>query len=199
MNYFSIFTSTLYKVKKSLSLFAICLLVPFSIYAQTTTTSLKDQSQINTFLEVTEKIRCICLPSLPIQACSFNMCTASAYLKNFIENRIKDGMQAEDIIYQMEHGFGDKVLNDPVVIHFQEDGNQGMVDSIVYGFGDKILAKPDSTYINLTLIILGFIGLTGIWLYFKKFNKSDFKKTDSSIQVNTTDIQKQIKKWEDQA
>jgi len=127
------------------------------------------------------------------------MCTASAYLKNFIENRIKDGMQAEDIIYQMEHGFGDKVLNDPVVIHFQEDGNQGMVDSIVYGFGDKILAKPDSTYINLTLIILGFIGLTGIWLYFKKFNKSDFKKTDSSIQVNTTDIQKQIKKWEDQA
>ncbi len=108
-------------------------------------------------------------------------------------------MQAEDIIYQMEHGFGDKVLNDPVVIHFQEDGNQGMVDSIVYGFGDKILAKPDSTYINLTLIILGFIGLTGIWLYFKKFNKSDFKKTDSSIQVNTTDIQKQIKKWEDQA
>jgi cytochrome c-type biogenesis protein CcmH len=169
-----------------------------SVSAQSTTTALKDPSQVAIFLDVTSKIRCICLPSLPIQACSFNMCTASAYLKNFIENRIKDGMSGDEIIYKMEHGFGEEILNDSVVLHFKQDGNQGMVDSIVYGFGEKILAKPDSTWINGTLFLFGLAGLGGIFLYFKKNRKHIPAKLGVASANDTADIQKRIKNWENQ-
>jgi len=176
-----------------LSIFA---LTTTSIFSQTTTTNLKDPNHIQIFLDVTQKIRCICLPSLPIQACSFNMCSASAYLKNFIENQINAGMNSDEIVYKMEHGFGDSILKDSVVLHFQETGNQGMIDSLVYGFGDKILAKPDSTWINLTLIFLGVLGLTGITLYFKIFKKKVPSKIDPTNTHTTEEIQKKIKDWE---
>lgn len=172
-----------------------------NVFSQKTTTNLKEETQIQTFLKVTEKIRCICLPSLPIQSCSFNMCAASSYLKSFIENRIKEGMAEGEIISKMENGFGTSVLNDPIVIMFQENGNQGMVDSIVYGFGPKILAKPDDTWINATLLGLGVLGLFGIYRYGTKKSR---EKTNSS-QVNsqtpststTEAIKEKIRKFEE--
>jgi len=170
----------------------------YELSAQNTTTSLKDPKHIDSFLDVTSKIRCICLPSLPIQSCSFNMCSASAYLKNFIENQIKAGMSGDDIIFKMEHGFGEDARMDPVVVHFQSDGNQGMVDSIVYGFGEKILAKPDSTWINGTLFLLGICGLGGIFLYFKKNKKVLLTKTEPKANLQVSEIQKRIKDWENQ-
>jgi len=126
------------------------------------------------------------------------MCSASAYLKSFIENRIKDGMSGEDIIYKMEHGFGEEVLEDEIVLHFKTDGNQGMVDSIVYGFGEKILAKPDSTWINGTLLLFGIVGLSGIFFYFKKHTRIKTGAHKSQSKLNVSEIQKRIKDWEDQ-
>jgi cytochrome c-type biogenesis protein CcmH/NrfF len=175
----------------------VLLISSFSpIFSQSTTTNLKDEKQVAIFLEVTSKIRCICLPSLPIQACSFNMCSASAYLKNFIENRIQDGMSAQDIVSKMEHGFGEDVLKDSVVMHFKEDGNQGMVDSLVYGFGEKILAKPDSTWINATLFLFGIFGLTGIFFYFRINKKNTFEPTLPKAKTEVAEIQKRIRDFE---
>lgn len=178
-----------------------------SLFSQKTTTNLKEEKQIQTFLKVTEKIRCICLPSLPIQSCSFNMCAASSYLKTFIENRIKDGMGEEEIISKMENGFGESVLKDPIVLMFQENGNQGMVDSIVYGFGPKILAKPDDTWINATLLGIGVLGLYGIYRYGTKKSRENLasnknsatKESNSNHNLSsTTDaIKEKIRKFEE--
>jgi cytochrome c-type biogenesis protein CcmH len=180
-----------------------------NLFSQSTTTSLKEENQVRIFLNVTEKIRCICLPSLPIQSCSFNMCSASAYLKTFIENRIKDGMSESEILQKMQFGFGDSILEDSVVKHFQEQGNSGMVDSLVFGFGEKILARPDGTWINLTLFILGFGGLALIYIYGKGKLKSksiatsteNGKNSEGTIvnqtkQRSTTEIKEQISKLE---
>lgn len=177
------------------------LTTPNFLFSQKTTTNLKEESQIQTFLKVTEKIRCICLPSLPIQSCSFNMCAASSYIKTFIENRIKEGMGEEEIISKMENGFGTSVLQDPIVLMFQENGNQGMVDSIVYGFGPKILAKPDDTWINATLLGIGVLGLYGIYRYGTKKSKetsSTFDNSSKETLSSTTDaIKEKIRKFEE--
>ncbi|EOQ89629.1 cytochrome C biogenesis protein [Leptospira yanagawae serovar Saopaulo str. Sao Paulo = ATCC 700523] len=190
-------------------LFCIVLLFGTSsaLFSQKTTTNLKEESQIQTFLKVTEKIRCICLPSLPIQSCSFNMCAASSYLKTFIENRIKDGMGEEEIISKMENGFGNSILQDPIVLMFQENGNQGMVDSLVYGFGPKILAKPDDTWINATLLGLGVLGLYGIYRYGTKkvrgnsipnqtSNRND-PNSKEKLSAKTDAIKEKIRKFEE--
>ncbi|MCW7494396.1 cytochrome c-type biogenesis protein CcmH [Leptospira sp. 2 VSF19] len=180
----------------------ICFLFPSLLFSQKTTTNLKEEAQIQTFLKVTENIRCICLPSLPIQSCSFNMCAASSYLKTFIENRIKDGMKEDEIISKMENGFGDSVLQDPIVVMFQENGNQGMVDSIVYGFGPKILAQPDGTWINFTLLALGILGLFGIYKYGtrKKKEPKEPNSNQSVIGINATteQIKNKIRKFEEE-
>lgn len=187
--------------KSKLWMVGFLLLVPNLLLAQKTTTNLKEEGQIQTFLKVTEQIRCICLPSLPIQSCSFNMCAASSYLKTFIENRIKDGMKEEEIISKMENGFGDSVLKDPIVVMFQENGNQGMVDSIVYGFGPKILAQPDGTWINFTLFALGVLGLFGIYKFGtrKKKETPEANSKPSSDQKSTTEeIKNKIRKFEEE-
>ncbi|TGM01424.1 cytochrome c-type biogenesis protein CcmH [Leptospira jelokensis] len=187
-------------------LFSIILLLGTSsaLFSQKTTTNLKEERQIQTFLKVTEKIRCICLPSLPIQSCSFNMCAASSYLKTFIENRIKDGMGEEEIISKMENGFGNSILQDPVVMMFQENGNQGMVDSIVYGFGPKILAKPDDTWINATLLGIGVLGLYGIYRYGTKKVRANLASNETSstdsketLSAKTDAIKEKIRKFEE--
>ncbi len=171
-----------------------------SLYSQTTTTTLKNPEEIREFLEATDKIRCICLPSLPIQSCSYNMCSVSAYLKTFIENRIKDGMKADEIVERMQSGFGDSVAQDPVFLYFLESGNQGMVDSIKFGFGEKILAKPSSWGINLTLAGLGFLGLFGIYFYIQKTKDSRISNQISESlksEQSSVDIEKQIRSWEE--
>jgi len=148
---------------------AAIFLVSATLFAENT--SLVDRKDILVYEEVTSKVRCICLPSLPIKSCSYNNCSISAYIKVFIENRIRKGEDVKTILYKMEHGFGEEILNDPVVARFVTDGNQQIVESLVYGFGPKILAEPDSTFIDLTIVLVSILSILLIFYYLKKNRK----------------------------
>ncbi|MDV6237296.1 cytochrome c-type biogenesis protein CcmH [Leptospira ellisii] len=148
----------------------LCAVLSAPLVADSTFTNLTEPDQIRTFHEVTSRIRCICIPSITIKSCSFNNCTVSAKLKLFIENRIQKGENAETIVNKMVNGFGEDVLSDPVIQKFAESGNTGMVESVVHGFGENILATPDSTWINLSLILAGILGALLIYLYMKRKN-----------------------------
>ena len=89
------------------------LFVSFSLFADSSSTTLTDLTQIEVFNDVTSRIRCICLPSLPIKSCSFNNCAISAQLKFFIENRIRKGETANQIVQKMQTGFGEGALSRP--------------------------------------------------------------------------------------
>ncbi|EMJ92613.1 cytochrome c-type biogenesis protein CcmH [Leptospira alstonii] len=154
-----------------LTFFGICILgPPSSLSADSTFTNLTEPDQIRTFHEVTSKIRCICIPSITIKSCSFNNCTVSAKLKLFIENRIQKGENADVIVNKMVHGFGEGALSDPIIQKFVEAGNTGMANSVVFGFGENILASPDSTWIDLSLVLAGLLGIVSIYLYIKRKN-----------------------------
>ncbi len=149
-------------------LFIFQSVVGISAQTTVTNTSLTDPVQIREFLNATERLRCICLPSLPIQGCSYNMCVVSSYLKTFIENRIREGMTADEIVEKFEKGFGDSIFHEPVdsvILHFQKEGNQKILAGLRDGFGKSIYAKPDSTWINLSLGGIGIASLIGIGYY----------------------------------
>ena len=148
--------------------FLLFILLSISLLAESISTNLTDPSMIEIYHDVTTRIRCICLPSLPIKSCSYNNCAVSAELKVFIENRIKKGDTADAIVYKLQYGFGEEVLTDPVIQKFYLNGSSNMVNGVVYGFGDKILAEPSAFFINLTIILLGIGGLLLIIMYFKK-------------------------------
>ncbi|TGM95613.1 cytochrome c-type biogenesis protein CcmH [Leptospira dzoumogneensis] len=137
-------------------------------YADSTFTNLTDPEQIRTFHNVTERIRCICIPSITIKSCSFNNCTVSAKLKLFIENRIRAGESADVIVDKMIHGFGQDVVSDPVIAKFIENGNQGMAQGVIMGFGPDILAKPDSFWIDFSIAAAATLGILLIYLYLKR-------------------------------
>lgn len=172
-----------------IAIFQLFLSFPILTQTTTTNTTLTDPEQIREFIDSTTRLRCICLPSLPLQSCSYNMCVVSSYLKTFIENQIRAGMKSDDIVFKFEHGFGDSILNDPVVQHFAQEGNERMIQSLVQGFGSNIQAKPDSTWINLSLAILGGLGLLGILTYGLR-KRSNLKKLEkkSIVQANNQTV-----------
>ncbi|WP_367898552.1 cytochrome c-type biogenesis protein CcmH [Leptospira sp. WS58.C1] len=139
-----------------------------AVHADSTFTNLTDQEQIRTFHNVTERIRCICIPSIAIKSCSFNNCTVSAKLKLFIENRIRAGESADVIVDKMIHGFGQDVISDPIIAKFIETGNQGMAQGVIMGFGPDILAKPDSSWIDFSIAAAAAFGILLIYLYLKR-------------------------------
>jgi len=155
------------------------LIFSFSIFADSSSTTLTDLKQIEIFNDVTSRIRCICLPSLPIKSCSFNNCAISAQLKFFIENRIRKGETANQIVQKMQTGFGEEALSDPIIQKLQASGNDNMVSGVVNGFGERILAQPDSTWINLTLFAGMALGLGLIFYYLK----GRLKKTKAESEV----------------
>ncbi|WP_425460694.1 cytochrome c-type biogenesis protein [Leptospira gomenensis] len=167
--------------------------------ADSTFTNLTEPDQIRTFHEVTSRIRCICIPSITIKSCSFNNCTVSAKLKLFIENRIQKGENAETIVNKMVNGFGEDALSDPVIRKFAESGNTGMVESVVNGFGENILATPDSTWINLSLILAGILGVVLIYFYWKRKSPNSGKNgLDSAVaKKEETSFQKYLSEIEE--
>ncbi|EPG74446.1 hypothetical protein LEP1GSC058_2486 [Leptospira fainei serovar Hurstbridge str. BUT 6] len=138
------------------------------LFAESTFTNLTNPEEIRTFHDVTNRIRCICIPSIAIKSCSFNNCTVSAKLKVFIENRIRTGESADTIVDKMVKGFGPEAVKDPIIAKFIETGNTGMAQSVVYGFGPDILAKPDSTWIDVSIAMAGALGILLIFLYLKR-------------------------------
>lgn len=152
-----------------LFLLGFLLFVSSSIFCEEPAYSgLTTDKEVQIYYESTSRIRCICIPSVPIKDCTFNNCTVSAHLKEFIANRIKAGDSADTIVNHMVNGFGESALEDPIVKKFINDGNTGMANAVVYGFGPDILANPDSTWINLSLLGAGIFGLAIIIVYLKR-------------------------------
>lgn len=158
-----------------------------SLYSESVNTNLTDPSDREKFRIVTSRIRCICLPSLPIKSCSFNNCEVSALLKNFIENRIRQGESAEEIIRKMQTGFGEEALKDDIVQKFLSLGSEGMARSIVNGFGEKILAEPEPIWINLSIGAAALAGISIIILYFRKNRKNDAGRKMSASESDDLD------------
>ncbi|MBE7410489.1 MAG: cytochrome c-type biogenesis protein CcmH [Leptospiraceae bacterium] len=175
-----------------LSIFGIFLFLMThnALFSDSSTTTLTNPEHIKVFNEVTSQIRCICLPSLPIKSCSFNNCRVSAYLKNFFENRIKQNETADTIVQKTVHGFGEEILNDPVVVMFLKEGNQDIVEGLVNGFGEKILATPNSLVINLTLFFVVIFGIVLIAIYSRK-NKN--RKIAQEFAITESDKNKYLK------
>jgi cytochrome c-type biogenesis protein CcmH/NrfF len=111
-----------------------------------------------------------------------------------MENRIRKGETANEIVQKMQTGFGEEILSDPIVQKLQASGSENMVAGLINGFGEKILAQPDSTWINSTLFIGMALGLGLIFYYLKGRLKKD-KATQEVVTKNAIpqDAEKYLK------
>lgn len=140
-------------------------------YADSTETNLTEPAKIKIFKKVTAEFRCICLPSLPIQDCSYSNCKVSARLKEFIEARVRRGESAETILRGLIYGYGNQIVRDAEMQALIQEGNASLAQGIISGFGEKMLARPDATGINLTLLMGAGVAIFLMAIYLLKRKK----------------------------
>ncbi len=66
--------------------------------------------------------------------------------RRFIETRVLEGMQSDEIVAGFVSGFGERVRADPQLAELQTTGHAGLVQGFVRGFGTTILNREPSPW-----------------------------------------------------
>ncbi|MEQ8350488.1 MAG: hypothetical protein RH862_03335 [Leptospiraceae bacterium] len=140
------------------------------LLAQEVYTNLKDPEQIKVFNEVSDSVICQCGCHFILSSCPHVECPWGIPVRRFMENRIREGMDAETIIYHLEHGFGTKYMDDPVLVELQNQGRSDLVKKIVEGHGSGIRGTT-ANWIPI-LLILVFV-ITGVLIAIRYFRRKD--------------------------
>ncbi|MBL8022038.1 MAG: hypothetical protein JNM27_20350 [Leptospirales bacterium] len=153
-------------MKKFLTVSFLSFLVVQSIYGQAVFTKLKDPEQIRTFTAVSEGLICGCGCHLVLSTCPHVDCPWGIPARRFIENRIREGMNRDQILEGMVKGFGEGARNDAIVQSLFEGGRDDLANKFITGFGPEVRAKNTgfSTILVVTLFGILAIGLASYWL-----------------------------------
>ncbi|MCE9596919.1 MAG: hypothetical protein K8S54_03040 [Spirochaetia bacterium] len=148
-------------------IFAACLVTLLSgLQAQAVFTKLKDPDQIKTFTAVSEGLICGCGCHLVLSTCPHVDCPWGIPARRFIENRIREGMNRDQILKGMVSGFGEGARNDAIVQSLIENGRDDLANKFVTGFGPEVLARNTgfSTILVVTLFGIMAVALLAYWL-----------------------------------
>ncbi|MCB1169112.1 MAG: hypothetical protein KDK25_02200 [Leptospiraceae bacterium] len=147
-----------------------------SIFADNAPEKLSSPADIRTFQEVTRRLNCFCgCHGLVSECLHVDEHCFAVQTRRFIENRILDGRNADEIVDGFVSGFGEEAWRDPLLQEWARKGRQDLISGVVDGFGPSILHHnpPDwPVYISLAggLLIFGLL----IWrLWALKLSPAD--------------------------
>lgn len=143
------------------------------LHAQAVYTNLKDPEQILTFTNVSRALICGCGCHLVLSTCPHVDCPWGIPARRFIENRIREGMNSEQIIHGMVNGFGPGVRKDPVIEMLVAQGREDFARKFETGFGPQVLARTGG--FSTTLVVLLFFGVSAAaaFLWFRGKKRKD--------------------------
>lgn len=150
------------KFMKRISVFIICLLIAgvSSLHPKSAYTQLTDPAQVKIFEQASEGMICQCGCHHILNSCPHVECPFAIPVRRFIEDRIREGMGAEEIVYKMEHGFGEDIRKDPRVMELAKAGRDDLVNGFVHGHGHQIVARTSPlipALITILFSILAFL------------------------------------------
>ncbi|MCB1138712.1 MAG: hypothetical protein KDK23_08150 [Leptospiraceae bacterium] len=159
-----------------------------TLMAQEVYTNLKQPEQIRIFNKVSDSVICQCGCHFILSSCPHVECPWGIPVRRFVENRIREGMGAEEIIYRLEHGFGKKYMDDPVVVELINQGRADLVQKIVDGHGPSIRGTTANWIPILLIAIFVIAGLLIAIRYFRKRDPfGDLSPPDAVDQSRTED------------
>lgn len=154
-----------------LSAVSTALLIASSpLQAQEVYTNLKDPEQIAIFNEVSDSVICQCGCHFVLSSCPHVECPWGIPVRRFMENRIREGMQAPEIIEKLENGFGAAYMNDPVILELEQQGRSDLVDKIVNGHGPAIRATTANW---IPVLLISVFCIAGLLIAIRYFRKKD--------------------------
>jgi hypothetical protein len=135
-----------------------------ALEAQAVYTQLKDPAQILVFTNVSRALICGCGCHLVLSTCPHVDCPWGIPARRFIENRVREGMTAEQIIDGMVKGFGPEAGKDPIVMMLREQGREDFAVKFENGFGTQVLARTGG--FSTSLVFLIFLAAAAALLVF---------------------------------
>ncbi len=137
-----------------------------ALEAQAVYTQLKDPAQVLVFTNVSRALICGCGCHLVLSTCPHVDCPWGIPARRFIENRVREGMTADQIIQGMTNGFGPAAAKDPIVQMLKEQGREDFAAKFETGFGTQVLARTGSFSTGLVFVVFlaAAAGLFAFWL-----------------------------------
>ena len=133
-------------------------------------TNLKKPEHIQVFNKVSDSVICQCGCHFILSSCPHVECPWGIPVRRFMENRIQEGMDAETIIYHLEHGFGKKYMNDPIILELQNQGRMDLVGKIIDGHGSKIRGTTANW---IPILLISVFVITGLLIAVRYFRRRD--------------------------
>ncbi len=171
---------------------------PGPAFAQRVYSELDDEAQIQVFTEVSDGLVCQCGCHMVLSTCPHVECPWGIPARRFIENRIRAGMDAEQILKGFESGFGITVTDDPVVLALRAQGRADLAERFIAGFGPKVRARTGHTVPALLVLLfsVAMFWLGRRWLRRNRTKASPAAagKPESSPSPTTDTLDRNIKK-----
>lgn len=140
------------------------------LQAQEVYTELKKPEQIKTFNKVSDSVICQCGCHFILSSCPHVECPWGIPVRRFMENRIREGMDAPAIIEGLENGFGKEYLNDPVVYELRSQGREDLVSNIIEGHGPSIRGTTANW---IPVLLISVFVITALLIALRYFRKRD--------------------------
>ncbi len=125
---------------------AVLLFAP-PAFAERAPERLVQPEHLRTYYEVGARLNCFCGCHGAVGDCLHvdSGCFA-VQARRFIETRVLEGMQADQIVAGFVSGFGERVQSDPQLAELQNTGHAGLAQGFVRGFGRTILNREPSPW-----------------------------------------------------
>ncbi|MBX7056863.1 MAG: hypothetical protein K1X75_02265 [Leptospirales bacterium] len=131
-----------------------------ALRGQNVYTDLTQPAQIRTFNAVSDALICQCGCHFVLSSCPHVECPWGIPVRRFIEDRIRAGLSAEQIVDAMDHGFGAGIRSNVEVQSMIAAGRNDLAEELVRGYGPRIRAHASWTpLLGLVVAALGAAAL----------------------------------------
>ncbi len=143
-------------------------LLPGAARAQEVYTRLTDHKHVQVFNNVSNRLVCQCGCHFLLSQCPHVECPWGIPARDFIEARILEGQNADQIVGSMEKGFGERYQKDSFVNRLREEGREDLAEGFIRGFGRKV--RSDTSSGGMIFLVAGFVLLAGFvaWFWLRK-------------------------------
>lgn len=166
------------------------------MHAQEVYTRLTDHRHVQVFNNVSNRLVCQCGCHFLLSQCPHVECPWGIPARDFIEQRILEGQNADQIVVSMEKGFGGRYEKDAFVRRLREDGREDLAEGFIRGFGRQV--RSDTSSGGMAFLVAAFVVLAGFasfwWI---RRNRASASQKDQSAPTKADQPSTLLDKFKD--
>ena len=140
-----------------------------SLFPQEVYSTLKKSQYVRSFTDVSNSLVCQCGCNFVLSLCPHVECPWGIPARRFIEEKVKQGFPAQQIIQGFKEGFGPDIYKESYTQKLVSHGYRQLVEELLKGYGPQISAKSS---LFLPFLLLGLLSLGGLFIVLYWFRRN---------------------------